>query len=88
MSIKSNIIEFPDKIKKIQEEKKKKYNHIRDSVENLLKNYSNFYEDEWAVVLAAGRFASMRLQQIEGSESSIEFFRKCIETQEGKEINL
>ena len=39
------------------------------------------------MVLAAGRYASMRLQQIEGTDSSIDFFKKCIETQENKNIN-
>ena len=36
------------------------------------------------VILAAGRYASMKLQQIDGSKNTIEFFKRCIETQESK----
>ena len=34
-----------------------------------------------SVSLAAGRFASMNLDQIDGTEKTIEFFKNCIETQ-------
>ena len=81
MSINTNIIHFPDKIKQLQEAREKKYKFIRDDIEKILIKYSNMYDDEWAVILAAGRFASMKLQQIEGSEKSLKFFKECIETQ-------
>lgn len=87
MSINSNIIYFPNKLKISEEYKKKKYIAIRDEIEKLLEKYSKFYEDEWAVILAAGRYSSMRLQQIEGSKKSMEFFQNCIRTQESKKIN-
>ena len=79
-----NIIQFPDRIKQTSEEKKKKYIDIRNNIEKLLTNYGKIYNDEWAVILAAGRYSSMRLQQIEGSDSTIKFFKNCIETQEKK----
>ncbi len=82
MAINSNIIHFPNKLKSTEEYKKKKYISIRDDIENILKKYSDIYQDEWAVVLAAGRYSSMRLQQIEGSKKCIKFFKDCIETQE------
>jgi len=84
MSSYLNIIPFPDRIKERKEEKKKKYSQIRDEIELVLKKYSKDYDDEWAVILAAGRYASMKLQQIDGSKNTIEFFKRCIETQESK----
>lgn len=87
MSINTNIIQFPNKLKQLQEDKKKKILNIRDEIEKVLSNYSNIYGDEWAVVLAAGRFSSMRLQQLEGSKKCTEFFLDCIKTQENSRIN-
>ena len=82
-----NIIHFPDLKNKRNKERKEKYTFIRDEIESILNKYSKIYNDEWAVVLAAGRFSSMKLQQIEGSDNSIDFFKKCIETQAKKNIN-
>ncbi len=84
MNTNLNILPFPDRIKENSEEKKKKYSEIRDNIERVLSDYAKIYDDEWAVILAAGRFSSMKLQQIEGSDSTIEFFKNCIETQEKK----
>lgn len=84
MNTNLNILPFPDRIKENSEEKKKKYSEIRDNIEKVLSDYAKIYDDEWAVILAAGRFSSMKLQQIEGSDSTIEFFKNCIETQEKK----
>lgn len=77
-----NIIRFPNIIKK----KKKKYLQIRDELELLLSKYAIEKNDLWAVCLAAGRFASMNLQKIDGEEKALEFFKNCIETQ--KKSNL
>lgn len=68
-------------------EKEKKYALIRDKIENHLQKFSKIYGDEWAVALAAGRYSSMKLQQMDGSDSTIDFFKKCIETQENKKKN-
>ncbi len=87
MSINSNIIQFPNKLKQLQEDKKKKILRIRDEIEKILFNYSRYYDDEWAVILAAGRFSSMRLQQLEGSKKCTEFFLECIKTQENNRIS-
>ena len=87
MKSKVNVINFPDRIKQRREEKAKIYSSIRDEIESILNKYSKYYNDEWAVVLAAGRYSSMKLQQIEGTDNSIDFFKKCIETQENKNIN-
>ena len=87
MKNKFNVIPFPDKKKNRSEEKKQKYIFIRDEIEKVLNKYADLYQDEWAVILAAGRFSSMKLQQIEGSDNSMDFFKKCIETQEKKSFN-
>ncbi|MAJ02426.1 MAG: hypothetical protein CMP37_00710 [Rickettsiales bacterium] len=87
MQNKMNIIHFPNLKNKRNKEREEKYTFIRDEIESILNKYSKIYNDEWAVVLAAGRFSSMKLQQIEGSDNSIDFFKKCIETQAKKNIN-
>jgi len=87
MSINTNIIQFPNKLEQLQEDKKKKIIRIRDEIEKMLLNYSKIYGDEWAVILAAGRFSSMRLQQLEGSKKCTEFFLDCIKTQERSRTN-
>ena len=87
MSINSNIIQFPNKLKQLQEDKKKKILRIRDEIEKILFNYSRYYDDEWADILPAGRFSSMRLQQLEGSKKCTEFFLECIKTQENNRIS-
>lgn len=79
-----NIIPFPNRIRERKEEKEKKYSLIRDKIETQLAIFSKYYGDEWAVALAAGRFASMKLQQMDGSKNTIDFFKKCVKTQEIK----
>ena len=66
MQNKMNIIHFPNLKNKRNKEREEKYTFIRDEIESILNKYSKIYNDEWAVVLAAGRFSSMKLQQIEG----------------------
>tara|TARA_Y100000994_G_C15300699_1_gene279490 strand:+ start:27 stop:293 length:267 start_codon:yes stop_codon:yes gene_type:complete len=74
----NNIIDFPSPINL----KKKKYVKIRDEIERILTAYALEKDDLWAVALASGRFASMTLEKIEGSDKAIEFFKNCIDTQE------
>ena len=77
-----NILKFPDPV----EIKKQKYMKIRDEIEKFLFNYAIKEKDLWAVSLAAGRFASMNLDKIDGTERTIEFFKNCIETQKKNSI--
>ena len=58
----------------------KKLIRIRDEVEDYLRNVSNTEKDELAVALAAGRYASMKLAQLTGKESTKNFFNECIKT--------
>ena len=46
----------------------------------ILKNLKN-KKDLWAVSLAAGRFAAMNLQKIDGEEKAMDFFKNCVNTQ-------
>ena len=66
-----NILKFPDPV----ETKKNKYIKIRDEIEKILYNHAVKENDLWAVSLAAGRFASMNLDKIDGTEKTIEFLR-------------
>ena len=82
MSKNQNIIHFPNTINY----KKAKYIKIRDEVESLLFNYALNKKDLWAVSLAAGRFAAMNLEKIDGEEKAMDFFKNCIDTQKKSDI--
>ena len=58
----------------------KKLIRIRDDIEYYLKNVSITENDELAIALAAGRYASMKLAQLIDEESTKKFFDNCIET--------
>ena len=77
-----NIIEFPNLIN----QKKEKMVEIRDEIEKILTNYAINEQDLWAVSLAAGRFASIHLEKLDGEEQTIIFFKNCIETQRKFEL--
>ena len=55
---------------------------IRDGIENLLNTASAVNRDPLAIALAAGRFASMRLYQMQGRAETMAFFDNCIQTVE------
>ena len=78
-----NIIEFPNLIN----QKKEKMVKIRDEIEKILTNYAINEQDLWAVSLAAGRFASINLEKLDGEKQTINFFKNCIETQKKSELN-
>ena len=77
-----NIIEFPNLIN----QKKEKMVEIRDEIEKFLTNYAINERDLWAVSLAAGRFASINLEKLDGEKQTINFFKNCIETQRKFEL--
>ena len=58
----------------------KKLVRIRDEIEDYLRNTSSIEKDDLAVALAAGRYASMKLAQLTGEESTKEFINECIKT--------
>ena len=59
---------------------KKKLIRVRDEIEDYLRNASTAENDELAIALAAGRYASMKLAQLTDEESTKKFFDNCIET--------
>ena len=58
----------------------KKLIRIRDEIEDYLINVSDAEKDELAVALAAGRYASMKLAQLTGEQSTKKFINECIKT--------
>ena len=58
----------------------KKLVRIRDEIEHYLRNVSDAERDELAIALAAGRYASMKLAQLTGEESTKKFVNECIKT--------
>ena len=77
-----NIIKFPNLLNK----KKKKMVEIRDEIERILTNYAINERDLWAVSLAAGRFASINLEKLDGEKETLNFFKNCIDTQKKFEL--
>ena len=59
---------------------KKKLIRIRDEIEDYLNHASANEEDDLAIALAAGRYASMKLAKLTGKESTKKFFNECIKT--------
>ena len=59
---------------------KEKLIRVRDEIEDYLINVSNAEKDELAIALAAGRYASMKLTQLTGEQSTKKFINECIKT--------
>ena len=53
---------------------------IRDNIENYLCQFSVNENDELAVALAAGRYATMKLAQLTGEAETKNFVHDCIKT--------
>tara|TARA_A100001015_G_scaffold259486_1_gene303474 strand:+ start:1054 stop:1320 length:267 start_codon:yes stop_codon:yes gene_type:complete len=58
----------------------KKLIRIRDDIEDHLCKVTVNENDELAVALAAGRYASMKLAQLTGEVDTKKFFHDCIQT--------
>ena len=58
----------------------KKLIRIRDEIEDYLNQASAIEEDDLAIALAAGRYASMKLTKLTGEENTKKFFNECIKT--------
>lgn len=59
---------------------KNKLVRIRDEIENYLNLVSDNENDELAIALAAGRFATMKLTQLTGETETKKFVNECIIT--------
>ena len=73
-------LDFSSTIKKENILYEKKLIRIRDEIEVYLKNVSKVEEDELAIALAAGRYASMKLAQLTGEKDTKKFINECIKT--------
>ena len=73
-------LDFSSTIKKENILYEKKLIRIRDEIEDYLKNVSKVEEDELAIALAAGRYASMKLAQLTGEKDTKKFINECIKT--------
>ena len=58
----------------------KKLIRIRDEIEDYLILSSINEDDELAIALAAGRFATMQLTKLTGEDETRNFVNDCIET--------
>ena len=59
---------------------KNKLIRIRDEIENYLNLACKSEDDELAIALAAGRFATMKLAQLTGEIETKNFVSECIKT--------
>ena len=78
----AQIINFDFYSKKSNEDEKykKKLIRIRDEIEDYLLLSSSNEDDDLAVALAAGRFATMQLTKLTGEDETRSFVNDCIET--------
>ena len=58
----------------------KKLIRIRDEIEDYLNKATKIEEDDLAIALAAGRYASMKLAKLTGEKNTKKFFDECIKT--------
>ena len=59
-----------------------KVEHIRDSIETALENVANLENMPLTVAMSAGRYAAMRMFQIQGRAETMAFMDECVVTAE------
>ena len=59
---------------------KDKLIRIRDEIEDYLQTACKLENDDLAIALAAGRFATMKLTQLTGEHETKKFVYECINT--------
>jgi|TARA_B100001093_G_C26611676_1_gene920494 hypothetical protein len=59
-----------------------KVEHIRDSIETALEKVANLENMPLTVAMAAGRYAAMRMFQIQGRAETMAFMDECVLTAE------
>ena len=59
-----------------------KVKHIRDSIETALEKVANSENMPLTVAMAAGRYAAMRMFQLQGRAETIAFMDQCVITAE------
>ena len=73
-------VNFKSSINEEYTEYKEKLIRIRDDIEIYLDNQTSIENDELAIALAAGRYATMKLVELTGQNETINFVNDCIKT--------
>ena len=60
----------------------RKVEHIRDSIETTLEKVATLENMPLTVAMAAGRYAAMRMFQLQGRAETMAFMNQCIVTAE------
>ena len=73
-------VNFKSSIEEEYSEYREKLIRIRDNIEIYLDNQTSIENDELAIALAAGRYATMKLVELTGQNETINFVNDCIKT--------
>ena len=73
-------VNFKSSINEEYPEYREKLIRIRDDIEIYLDNQTSIENDELAIALAAGRYATMKLVELTGQNETINFVNDCIKT--------
>ena len=60
----------------------RKVEQIRDSIETMLEKVATLEDMPLTVAMAAGRYAAMRMFQLQGRAETMDFMNQCIVTAE------
>ena len=73
-------VNFKSSIEEEYSDYREKLIRIRDDIEIYLDNQTSIENDELAIALAAGRYATMKLVELTGQNETINFVNDCIKT--------
>jgi len=73
-------VNFKSSIEEEYSEYREKLIRIRDDIEIYLDNQTSIENDELAIALAAGRYATMKLVELTSQNETINFVNDCIKT--------
>ena len=73
-------VNFKSSIEEEYSEYREKLIRIRDNIEIYLDNQTSIENDELAIALAAGRYATMKLVELTGQNDTLNFVNDCIKT--------
>ena len=73
-------VNFKSSIEEEYSEYREKLIRIRDDIEIYLDNQTSIENDELAIALAAGRYATMKLVELTGQNETINFVNDCKKT--------
>ena len=73
-------VSFKSSIEQEYSEYRDKLVRIRDDIEIYLDDQTSIENDELAIALAAGRYATMKLVELTGQNETMNFINDCIKT--------